>query len=405
MSLRTAVDVQEERLTAQRSPCPNCRTGTLEPFYEVRGVPVHSVVNIRTREEALAFPKGDIALAWCEGCGFVSNTAYDSSLQEYCSDCEETQGYSDTFQLFQEQLAERLVKRHSLFGKRIVEVGCGKGEFLSLLCKLGGNSGVGFDPAFVPERNPAEGQANVEFVQAFYSEQNAVGDADFLCCKMTLEHIADTHAFVSMVRRSIGSRRTPVFFQVPDFRRILTDNAFWDVYYEHCSYFTKHALSQLFQRAGFEIVDIRSEYDGQYLAIEAVPAEKPMGRLKEDPWLEWTSERIRNFSSVVAETIASWNQRIASRVTAGENLVIWGSGSKGVSFLTSLRNPGDIRAAVDINPHRQGTFMAGTGHPVVAPEQLQQSPPDLVIVMNPIYAKEIATTLQTLGLHSKLWCV
>lgn len=382
--------------------CPNCEVGHLTPFYEVRSVPVHSVVSIRTRDAALAFPKGDIVLGICEVCSFVSNMAYDATLQSYCPDCEETQGYSATFQSFHKQLAGRLIKRHVLFGKKIVEVGCGKGEFLTLLCEMGGNRGIGFDPAFVPERNPAKELAGVEFVQDFYGEKYADVDADFICCKMTLEHIEKTREFLNIIRRSIGSRRTPVFFQVPDLSRLLADNAFWDVYYEHCSYFTGHALTQLFERAGFNVIDVRSEYDGLYLAIEAVPAEQPADLPADDSLTRWTVTRAREFGAAVRETIESWNRRLASLKAQGKRVVIWGSGSKGVAFLTALRDPDAVSWVVDINPYRQGMFMPGTGHKVVAPEFLRIARPDIVVVMNPIYLREISEQLQTLGIQSEL---
>ena len=386
-------------------PCPNCVVGCLSPFYAVRSVPVHSVVSIRTREEALSFPRGDILLGVCGTCGFVSNMAYDSALQRYCPDCEETQGFSPTFQRFHKQLAERLIGRHGLRGKKIVEVGCGKGEFLSLMCELGGNAGVGFDPAFVPERNPAKGLTQVEFIQDFYGEKYAGISADFICCKMTLEHIGKTREFVDIIRKSIGSRRTPVFFQVPDFTRILTDKAFWDIYYEHCSYFTRHSLEQLFERAGFAILDIRSEYDGLYLAIEAVPLDRPMESSQDDSLATEMRASTDEFRTAVRATLQRWNRRVASLIADGKRVVVWGSGSKAVAFLSALTDPGAISWVVDINPYRHGMFMPGTGHQVVAPEFLQTFQPDVVLVMNPIYNREIEQQLGSLGVQSELWSV
>jgi len=67
--------------------------------------------------------------------------------------CEETQGFSPFFRAWHEGLAQRLIDRYSLRAKKIIEIGCGKGEFLALLCDLGHNRGIGFDPAYVPERN------------------------------------------------------------------------------------------------------------------------------------------------------------------------------------------------------------------------------------------------------------
>ena len=70
-----------------------------------------------------------------------------------------------------------------------------------------------------------------------------------------------------------------VFFQVPDMKRILQERAFWDVYYEHCSYFTAGSLDRLFTRAGFDVTEVWREYGGQALMIAASPrAPRAAGR-------------------------------------------------------------------------------------------------------------------------------
>ena len=78
---------------------------------------------------------------------------------------------------------------------------------------------------------------------------------------------------------------------------------------------------------------------------------------------------------------------------------LWGGGSKGVSFLTTLDVREGIDYAVDINPRRHGTFIAGTGQQIVAPEFLQKYRPAVVIVMSPIYLPEITAQMERMGVH------
>ena len=87
---------------------------------------------------------------------------------------------------------------------------------------------------------------------------------------------------------------------------------------------------------------------------------------------------------------------------SGRRAVIWGAGSKGVAFLTTLGLREEIPYTVDINPHKQGTFMAGTGQEIKAPAFLQEYKPDVVIVMNPIYRNEIQQELKRMGLTAEL---
>src|SRR3546814_5259486 len=86
---------------------------------------------------------------------------------------------------------------------------------------------------------------------------------------MTFEHIPDTGRFIHMISKAVDGRdRTVVFFQVPNATRILDEGAFWDVYYEHCSYFSASALERLFRAAGFAVLDLWTGYDDQYLRSE-----------------------------------------------------------------------------------------------------------------------------------------
>jgi hypothetical protein len=185
------------------SICPSCGCDQVRVFYEAQSAPVNSVLLLSSREQALTFPTGNIRLGFCEVCGFIYNTSFDRRLVEYSCRCEESQGFSPFFRVWHEGLARRLIERYSLRAKNIVEIGCGKGEFLALLCDLGDNSGIGFDPAYIPERTAPESASRVHFISDFYSEKNSALHADFLCCKMTLEHIANTADFIRMVGGSL----------------------------------------------------------------------------------------------------------------------------------------------------------------------------------------------------------
>ncbi len=383
--------------------CPNCGLGEMRIFHEASNVPGNSCILLGTPDEAKAYPRGDIALGYCDACGFVSNTAFDGRLTEYSGRYEETQGFSSTFNAFHERLARQLVERHDLHGKRIIEIGCGKGEFLSLLCELGNNEGIGFDPGFVEERLRPPRQGKVQFTQDFYSEKYAECQADFIACKMTLEHIHPTADFVGMVRRSIGEREgVVVFFQIPEATRILRDCAFEDIYYEHCSYFTAPSLRYLFEQNGFEVLSIATDYGEQYLTIEARSTKRPGPNSAAAPGAEESAHLVSQFPLKFRKKRDFWRLRLDRANKNGESVAVWGSGSKGVSFLTTLGIDTEVNSVVDINPYRAGYYMSGTGHPIVDPEQLTHIRPDTVILMNPIYTKEVRARMDELGIHPEL---
>lgn len=391
-----------EAVLEREANCPSCARSGMREFYSFDKAPVHSVQLMRTREEAVSYSKGEVKLGFCEGCGFISNTAYDASLQKYSGNCEETQGFSDTFNAFAKKLASELIEKYSLRRRHIIEIGCGKGEFLTLLCEMGKNSGTGFDPAYVDGRC-ATG-ANVRFIKDFYSEKYSGTRGDFIICKMTLEHIGATGAFLKSLRRSLEGRNdTVLFFQVPDVTRVLGELAFWDIYYEHCSYFSPGSLARLFRDSGFEVTGMRKDYGGQYIMLEARPSGADHAKpVPEEDDIDSIKVLVEYFSQNIARKIISWKNRLGEFEKRGLKTVIWGSGSKGVSFLTTLGADANIARAVDINPYRQGTFLAGTGHEIVAPEYLLKLKPDAVIVMNPVYTGEVERELARLGIKAEL---
>ena len=384
--------------------CPCCGAAGMSAFYEQKSVPVHSVLLMPTRAAALNSPQGDIVLGFCHSCGFISNIAFDPSVHEYSSSYEETQGFSSTFNAFHRSLAHRLIDKYNLHNKDIIEIGCGKGEFLALLCELGDNRGIGFDPAYINERSPSTERGYLTFIQDFYSERYSDYKGDFVCCKMTLEHIQPTAEFLHMVRRSMGEQpNTVVFFQVPDATRILRELAFWDIYYEHCSYFSLGSLARLFRQCGFDVISLNKDYDDQYLMIEARPGNGQNGvRLEQENDLEKLTRDVAFFSQHHRGKLELWKRTLREMRQKGHRGVLWGGGSKGVTFLTTLSVQDEIEYVVDINPYKHGTYMAGSGQEIIAPDFLRAYKPDVVIIMNPIYHEEIQQDISRMGLNPKL---
>ncbi|MFH1154536.1 MAG: class I SAM-dependent methyltransferase [Pseudomonadota bacterium] len=386
--------------------CPNCLATGMQVFHTLTQVPVHGVMNIKNKQEALSFPKGDIRLGFCGTCGFMSNLAFDPSLLYYSQDCEESQSCSSTFTRFLEKVAQDLIDTYNLRNKFIIEIGCGKGEFLDLICKLGNNRGLGFDPAYVPGR-VADNGSDITFIADNYSSKYSGYTGDMICCRMTLEHIKDTHDFVRMVRNVMGRQSdSVVFFQVPDMLRILKECAFEDIYYEHCSYFTPGSMARLFRGCGFEIISLETVYDGQYIMLEAKPSsffsEQAVIPLPREESVLQIPGLIETFLITYARRMGQWDTLVRNGFSRGERTVLWGAGSKAVAFLNDLNLIREIDYVVDINPHRHGTYMAGTGQKIVGPEFLKSYEPDRVIIMNPVYTREINALLVSMGVKTNI---
>ena len=381
--------------TTTEPACPACERQGSFVFYEVRGVPVHHVKLVSSRAAALTCPKGDIRLHFCHACSFIWNAAFDPARVSYDTDYESTQTVSPTFNRFHERLARSLIERFDLCGKKIVEIGCGQGEFILMLAGLGGTRGHGFDPAV---RGPA-GDPRVRLVRDYYDERYSHLRPDFVCCKMTLEHIPDVARLLKSVRRTVADRpQAVVFFMVPEMTRILEHRAFWDIYYEHCSYFTPGALAHAFRHADFDPLELWRDYDDHYLLIAARPGAGRAPALAGEQPAAALAGTVEAFAERALEDRRRWRGALAWLRAQGRRVVLWGGGSKAVAFLSTLGISGEIDYVVDINPKRDGTFIAGTGQQIVLPAFLADYRPDVVVIMSPVYTEEIRAELARLGL-------
>ena len=350
----------------------------------------------------MSIHRKDISMAFCNNCGFIFNSSFDTSLDYYTQGYEDQQGFSPTFVKFITGVTQRFIDKYDIKNKDVIEIGCGKGDFISLISELGNNKGIGIDPAWVPGRTKEN--PNVRFIKEFYSEKHGDLEADCITCRHTLEHIHDTYNFMKIIRDSVKDNENVVlFFEVPSIVRILKIQAFWDIFYEHCTYMSPGSLARLFRLNNFEVLDMYLEYDNQYLFIEAKPVKTPSTRIHP---LEETVEELKKLTKEFVEKIniqlGEWKEKLTKFKEENKKVVIWGGGSKSVGFLTQFHDLGVIKHVVDINPHMQGNYIPGIGLQYVGPEFLKEYKPDVIIVMNSVYIEENRKTLNAMGLDPLL---
>lgn len=387
---------------SERPDCPACDGTDLVTIYQLEAIPVQSCILLDTEKEARAFPRAPLLLKACDGCGFVFNALFDPSLVDYASVTEESQHFSCTFNRFAEGLVSDIAARHDLEGRFTLEIGCGKGDFLQALVRGTGTRGLGVDPGFIPQRLSGVNGHEIRFQREYFDPDAIEVPPDFVVCRHTLEHVPEVARFMADVARVIDGRGG-IFFETPDVERVLREGAFWDIYYEHCSYFTCGSHARLFRRAGLDVTGLELAYDDQYIILFARPGRgQPLPPEKD---LQRMRALVRAFPARVAKCRAHWRNLVRARHAAGRRVAIWGGGSKGVSFLTTNGLQDEVAQVVDINPYKQGKYLPGTGHRVIAPEVLAAEPPHTVIAMNPIYRDEISVALTDLGIEAELLAV
>jgi hypothetical protein len=382
--------------SARNLACPLCDGIDVLPVLSWPAVPSRQNAPVADQADALACPRGDIRLVHCLGCELVFNAAFDPGLTAYSVGYEPSQASSPTFVRYLDELARELVARHALRGKTIVEIGCGNGDFLVRLCREGANRGIGFDPSYDGEGDPLP--PNVTIRSERYSS-GGIGPADLVCARHVIEHIARPVAFLADVSRAAEGRDgSVVFIETPRLEWILDQSAFWDIFYEHCSYFTAPALARLVARAGLAVSQAGASFEGQYQWVEGRSGSRPglvagVGR-------EASARlplRLDAFARNAEACRTEWRERIAERALRGTCLV-WGAGAKGVTFLNALALGLDmVPAVIDMNPRKQGRHVPGTGQPIVSPHALSRYRVSTILVMNPNYLDEIRTMARTVA--------
>ena len=144
-------------------------------------------------------------------------------------------------------------------------------------------------------------------------------------------------------------------------------------------------------------------YHEQYILIEAKPTDRGAASplpIEED--VGTLEAHVKDFLPKYRRKISEWRERLGKMASKGRRIVLWGSGSKAVSFLTTFRLRDGIDYVVDINPYRQGAFMPGTGQEIVAPDFLREYLPEIVIIMNAVYREEVSRDLKRLGLSPEV---
>ncbi len=379
--------------------CLICDGDELTTIVGLPGLPVDIGRLWPDSESAKAAPRGDMLLSFCHRCGFVFNSAYDPEKLDYQPGYECSLHHSPIHREFLEQTADRLIESYDLHGKDIVEVGCGSGHFLQLLCERGGNRGWGFDPAIDEERVIKVGQQTVTLSRQYYDESRRDIPCDLLVSRSMFDQIPQPIEFLHSMRRTLGERSEARFYlDIPNTSYVFRHRSLWNLFYEQCSYFVKETLVNACDRTGFSVLDAGECLgEGYYLYVEAKPSGDQEPPSDDVERLSVPGELV-SLADHFADQRDGWRRRFDGWAEQGKRVVAWGSGGRAINFL-NMTNAGDwIDHIVDINPARHGGFVSCSGQQIIAPEALLEMCPDVVVITNGLYGAEIRDQVASLGL-------
>lgn len=381
--------------------CPLCGACEASVVYSTPQAPVTCTAVFDSPEEARAVPFGRIDLAVCVECGFAYNCSFDTELARIGAELdvgyESSQTASDHFSKFARGLATDWVECYRLQGKTVVEVGSGGGDFLNELVRAGVGKVIGIDP--LTPRHRANN--SIEVLNEMFSLHHLALDAEALICRHTLEHVPNVKTFLRLVRK--WTEYQPgrvVLFELPSAERVIKESAFWDVYYEHCNYFTDGMLRRAFVQADLRLVRLDTVYDGQYFLAEATASNGSVAA-------DWPvpSDELRAWTDFGTRACAAIQRcRIMLDRFAGEGgaVVLWQGAAKTIGVLAATETTSDIDCAVDLSPGRQGRYLPGSALAVRSPSILESLQPRHIVLMNPMYYDEVRAQMDRMNVHGEL---
>jgi 2-polyprenyl-3-methyl-5-hydroxy-6-metoxy-1,4-benzoquinol methylase len=334
-------------------------------------VPVLQNIVFLTEEDAINSEFGYIQIEQNQENGIFENILFDDDKLIYDHNYDNEQSNSLIFQNHLQNVIE--VIQPYLIGKKVIEVGCGKGHFFKKLSEL--NIDIyGCDPTY-------EGDDARIYKKFFSKELNLNGDLIIL--RHVLEHIKNPIEFISYIS-NCNQNKGLIYIEVPDFNWIVKNQTYFDLFYEHVNYFRPCDFQIMFNK----IIKHGNFFNGQYQYIIADLANfiKPSKFIKSKETINISLDKL----------VKLVNELINYR---DKNIYIWGAASKGVIANLHLSNNNiKVSALIDINPNKQNRYSALTGTKIISPKEFKLIGQNaILLIANPNYEKEIKAELNNIN--------
>lgn len=315
----------------------------------------------------------DLDVYQCTGCGLVQ---LSNEPVSYYREVIRAAAVSDVIKDFKTRQFTEFLHKYSLQGKKIVEIGCGRGEFLSLLSTLDVKAyGVEYAESAVHEC--LNGGLNVF---RGYPDRGAGklanGPFDGFLLLMFLEHMPEPNVALRVIYENLVDDAIGLI-EVPNFDMLLRNKLFSEFISDHLLYFTKETLQTLLQLNGFEVMSCIEMRDDYVISVVV----KKRSRLDISCFYDCQVN--------ITNDIDEYLKRFGTKRVA-----IWGAGHQALAIIALTGISSRIRYVIDSASFKQGKYTPATHVPIVAPETLHSDPVEAVIIMAASYSDEVARIIR-----------
>lgn len=384
----------------------------LSPLMTLDDMPA-SAQNIPAASELAEDHPLSLTLCQCPSCGLVQ---FDTEPVDYYRDVIRAGGGTRTMTRLRHEEYARLLtamQEQHIRGRRIVEVGCGRGEFLRMWQNLAEDPEGAAALARDQERDPLSGQPNaaplhlvgIEHKPSLVEEANASADKKYRVYEgfatgdvrypegpfdafvqfNFLEHQPDPCDMLRNIWHNLKPQALGLI-TVPSFEYILRYNGYYELLRDHIANYTEFTLQKLLQDCGFELLsmDLVNRDTIEAIVRKADPDELSelhySGRLIDVSALRDSYDRLST----------SVNAHIDHLSESHRTMAIWGASHQGFTLAATTKLGGRVEYIIDSAPFKQGRFSPASHIQIVAPDYAVAHPVDEILIVAPGYTDEIA---------------
>lgn len=343
-----------------------------EPLLQYRNMP--KAAQLFPDADSLASEKGiDLDVCQCMQCGLIQ---LGNDPVPYYRKVIRAAAFSEEMKAFRKQQFIDLIQKYSLAGKKVVEIGCGRGEYLSIMQQAGADA-YGLEQSV--EAVQICKQNGLQVSQGFVEnrEQHIPGglfDAFFML--NFLEHLPDPNTTLMGICNNLKEDAIGII-EVPNFDMMLQNNFFAEFIPDHLFYFTKNTLSTTLNKNGFEVIACDDIWHNYIISMIV----KKRKKLDVAGFRRSQKKLQKQFADYF---VGFKNKKIA----------VWGAGHQALALITLLNLTDKIKYVVDSATFKQNKYTPATHLPIVAPDMLNSDPVDAIIVMAASYSDEVVKIIR-----------